>query len=346
MRRSVLFLVLACAAAVVLRAEAPKRRGLEIRFIDVEGGQSTLFVTPSGQSMLIDTGFPGNDDRDLNRVMATIKAAGLRKLDYLVLTHYHADHSGNVAAIAGRIPVGTFVDHGALREVSADLEALYESYVTARTAGRHIEAAPGDKLPFLDLDVTIAAADGALLSAPLPGAGAPNPLCENYRMHDVDRSENAYSLGAVIVFGRFRMLDLGDLDWNNEYMLACPNNLIGPIDLYLTTHHGLFQSGADVLVHAVRPRVAIMNNGATKGGSASAMRIVRDSPGLLDFWQLHYTKNAGDANMPERMIANMDDSTAFGITVLAQRDGSFTVTNERTRETRKYPTAASARPRN
>jgi beta-lactamase superfamily II metal-dependent hydrolase len=346
MRRPVLLLVLACVAAAALYAEAPKPKGLEIRFIDVEGGQSTLFVTPSGESMLIDTGFPDNDDRDLNRVMAAIKDAGLKKLDYLVLTHYHADHAGNVAAIAGRIPIGTFVDHGALREPSADLDALYESYVKARARGRHIEAAPGDKLPFLDLEVTIAAADGALLSSPLPGAGAPNPLCEGYTMHDVDRSENAYSLGAVIVFGRFRMLDLGDLDWNNEYMLACPNNLIGPIDLYLTTHHGLFQSGADVLVHAIKPRVAIMNNGATKGGSASAMRIVRDSPGLLDFWQLHFARDAGEANVPDRRIANLDESTAFGIVVEAQRDGSFTVTNGRTRETRKYATAASARSRN
>ena len=213
---------------------------------------------------------------------------------------------------------------------------LYEGYVKARAGGRHIEAKPGDKIPIRDLDVTIVASDGAVLASPLPGAGAPNPLCETFKMHDPDRTENAYSLGAVIVSGRFRMLDLGDLNWNNEYMLACPSDLIGPIDLYLTTHHGLSQSGADVLVHAVKPRVAIMNNGATKGGSASAMHIVRSSPGLMAFWQLHYAVDSGDANTPPAMIANLDESSAYGISVEAQRDGRFTVTNERTHETRKY----------
>ena len=327
-------LILALAGSVHAQRTVP--RPLDIRFIDVEGGQATLFVAPSGESMLIDTGFPGNGGRDLNRILAAIKDAGLNTLDYLVITHYHSDHVGNAAAIAAKIPVGTFVDHGPLRERTNELDALYEGYVKARAGGRHIEAKPGDRIPIRDLDVTIVASDGALLASPLPGAGEPNPLCENSKMHDPDRTENAYSLGAVIVSGRFRMLDLGDLNWNNEYMLACPSDLIGPIDLYLTTHHGLSQSGADVLVHAVKPRVAIMNNGATKGGSASAMHIVRSSPGLMAFWQLHYAVDSGDANTPPAMIANLDESSAYGISVEAQRDGRFTVTNERTHETRKY----------
>jgi beta-lactamase superfamily II metal-dependent hydrolase len=326
--------MLVLAGPVHAQKAAP--RPLDIRFIDVEGGQATLFVAPSGESMLIDTGFPGNDGRDLNRILAAIKDAGLSKLDYLVITHYHSDHVGNAAAIATKIPVGTFVDHGPLRERTAEMDALYGGYVKARAGGRHIEAKPGDRIPIRDLDVTIVASDGQLLASPLPGAGAPNPLCKSFKMHDPDRTENAYSLGAVIVTGRFRMLDLGDLTWNNEHMLACPNDLIGPIDLYLTTHHGLFQSGADVLVNAVRPRVAIMNNGATKGGSASAMRIVRSSPGLMDFWQLHYAADSDGANMPPAMIANPDEFSSYGFEVRAQRDGSFTVTNERTHETKKY----------
>ena len=326
-------LVLGAALGHAQRAALPA--SLDIRFIDVEGGQATLLVAPSGESMLIDTGFPGNDGRDLNRILAAIKDAGLKKLDYLVITHYHSDHVGNAAAIAAKIPVGTFVDHGPLRENTDELNALYQGYVKARAGGRHIEAKPGDKIPIQDLDVTIVASDGAVLASPLPGAGAPNPLCESFKLHDPDRTENAYSLGAVIVSGRFRMLDLGDLNWNNEYRLACPNDLIGPIDLYLTTHHGLFQSGADVLVRAVKPRVAIMNNGATKGGSTSAMRIVRSSPGLLDFWQIHYAVDS-DANMPPAMIANPNEFSSYGFEVRARSDGSFTVTNQRTHETKKY----------
>ena len=116
----------------------------------------------------------------------------------------------------------------------------------------------------------------------------------------------------LLTFGSFRMLDLGDLTWNKEHDLVCPNNLVGTVDLYLTTHHGLDQSGARVLVHAVAPRVAIMNNGAKKGGMASAWRIIRDSPGLEDLWQLHYAVDAGaEANAAEPFIANQDESTAL-----------------------------------
>ena len=141
----------------------------------------------------------------------------------------------------------------------------------------------------------------------------------------------------VISFGRFRMLDLGDLTWNKEHGLVCPNNLLGAIDLYLTTHHGLDQSGADVLVHAIRPRVAVMNNGATKGGIPSAWQIVRDAPGLQDIWQVHRAVNADAAhNAPEQFIANLDETTAFGLKVSAERDGSFVVTNARNGQTKKY----------
>ena len=164
-----------------LHAQRAAPRPLDIRFLDVEGGQATLLVAPSGESMLIDTGFPGNGGRDLNRILAAIKDAGLKKLDYLVITHYHSDHVGNAAAIAAKIPVGTFVDHGPLRERTNELDALYEGYVKARAGGRHIEAKPGDRIPIRDLDATIVASDGALLASPLPGAGEPNPLCENSR---------------------------------------------------------------------------------------------------------------------------------------------------------------------
>ena len=330
--------VLLCLLA---RPAAQTGRPLDIYFIDVEGGQATLFVTPSGESMLIDTGYPGYGDRDVNRVVDTIKQAGLSRLDYLLVTHYHNDHVGNAGAIAARLPVGTFVDHGPTVETSNDARTLFETYAKARAAARHLLAKPGDKVPIRDLDVTIVTANGERITQPLVRPAAPNPGCAAFTPKELDPSENARSVGSLIAFGRFRMVDLGDLTWNKEQELACPSNLLGTVDVYLTTHHGLNQSGPAVLVHALQPRVAIMNNGPTKGGEAEAMQIVRASPGLEDFWQLHHAVKAGAANMPPAMIANLDESTAHHIKLSVQRDGSFTVTNSRTKETRAYKARAS-----
>jgi beta-lactamase superfamily II metal-dependent hydrolase len=324
------------------RPAAQTARPLDIHFIDVEGGQATLFVTPSGQSMLIDTGYPGYGDRDVNRIVETIKRAGLSRLDYLLVTHYHDDHVGNAAAIAARVPVGTFVDHGPTVETSEEARALYAAYVKARSAARHLLVKPGDKVPIRDLDVTIVTANGERIRQPLVRSGGRNPACAAFTAAAVDTTENARSVGSLIAFGRFRMVDLGDLTWNKEHELACPENLLGTVDVYLTTHHGLNQSGPAALVHALRPRVAIMNNGPAKGGEAEAMQIVRSSPGLEDFWQLHYAVKAGGANMPPTMIANLDESTAHSIKLSAERDGSFTVTNTRTGETRAYKARATA----
>jgi competence protein ComEC len=326
-------------AALVLSATplAQSQKPLDIYFIDVEGGQATLFVTPSGESMLIDTGFPGFEDRDVNRVLATIKQAGLSKLDYLLITHYHNDHVGNAAAIAAKIPVGTFIDHGPTVETTDAATALYNGYLKGRESGRHMLAKPGDKVPIRDLDVTIVAASGERITRPLSGPSAPNPLCGAFKPKDPDPTENARSIGSMIAFGRFRMVDLGDLTWNKEQELVCPSNLLGTVDVYLTTHHGLAQSGSAVIVHALRPRVAIMNNGPKKGGSPDAWQIVHDSPGLQGFWQLHYAVDAGkDHNVAEPMIANPDESAAHDIKISAQRDGSFTVTNSRNKLTKSY----------
>ena len=334
--RRLITLVATLIVAALSAGRAQTGRPLDIYFIDVEGGQATLFVAPSGESMLIDTGHPGNGDRDLNRVLATIKQAGLTKLDYLLVTHYHSDHVGNAAAIAAKVPVGTFVDHGPTVETSESATRLYEEYLKGRATGRHMPVKPGDKVPIRDVDVTVVTANGERLARPLARPSGPNPLCAAFTPKDPDPSENARSVGSIIAFGRFRMADLGDLTWNKEQELVCPNNLLGTVSVYLTTHHGLAQSGPPVIVHALKPRVAIMNNGPRKGGAADAMQIVRSSPGLEDFWQLHYSVNAAAANMPEPMIANLDDSAAHYLKISARRDGSFTVTNSRTGETKSY----------
>jgi hypothetical protein len=135
------------------------------------------------------------------------------------------------------------------------------------------------------------------------------------------------------------MVDLGDLTWNKEFSLACPANLIGTVDLYLTTHHGLDQSNNPALVHALHPRVAIMNNGARKGGSPAAWQTVHSSPGLQDLWQLHYSvEGAAANNVSEQFIANPDEKSdaAHYIKVSADPNGVFTVTNSRNSLTKTY----------
>jgi beta-lactamase superfamily II metal-dependent hydrolase len=310
---------------------------LSITFIDVEGGQATLFVTAGGESMLVDAGYPGFNDRDADRIAAEAKRAGLTRIDFMVVTHYHRDHVGGVPALAARMPIRTFVDHGPSVEKGEQPDALLEAYLEVRQRGRHMLVRPGDPVPISGLDARVVASGGEVIRQPLVPEPPDNPLCRDFIPKRDDPSENARSVGMVIGYGRFRLLNLGDLTWNKEHGLACPRNLIGPVDVYLTTHHGLSSSGPAALVHAVRPRVAVMNNGATKGGSPEAWRIVRSSAGLEDFWQLHYASEAGpDHNVAEAFIANMDESTAHAIRITAYQDGSFVVTNTRNGQTRSY----------
>ena len=304
-------------------------------------------MSPSGESLLVDTGYPGVNGRDADRIAAAVKQAGLSRIDYLIVTHYHSDHVGGVPALAARVPIRTFVDHGPTVEQGDQPAALYKAYLETRAKGRHVLARPGETLPVAGLDVRFVSAAGDLITKALPGAGAPNVLCRDFKPGDPDPSENARSVGMVIAYGSFRMLDLGDLTWNKEHDLVCPNNLLGAVDLYLTTHHGLNLSGPAALVHAVHPRVAVMNNGAKKGGMPSAWRIIQDSPGLEDLWQLHYAVDAGaDHNVPEPFIANLDETTAHGIHITAQRDGRFVVTNARNGQSKTYQPrrALAARP--
>jgi len=334
--------VLALCAALFSSALLPAAgKDLEIYFIDVEGGQATLFVPPHGQSLLIDTGWGYNAFRDASRIAAAAKLAKIKKIDYVLITHYHSDHVGGVPQLAQKIPVGTFIDHGENRETSKTASTLFHEYQSAIANAQHVVAKPGDHLPVKGLDVVAVSADGNVLESPLPGAGQPNSACSGVAQKENDPSENARSLGTILTYGKFRIADLGDLTWNKELSLVCPDNRLGKVDLFVVSHHGIDQSNSPALVHALAPRVAIMDNGSKKGGVPSAWDIVKSSPGLIDLWQLHFADAGGSAhNATDPFIANTSEAdTGFYLKVSAQEDGSFDVYNARNKFSKHYPAA-------
>jgi beta-lactamase superfamily II metal-dependent hydrolase len=309
--------------------------------VDVEGGQATLFVTPEGKSLLIDTGWPGNNGRDADRIAGAAKDAGIKKIDFVLITHYHDDHVGGAPQLAAKIPVGTFIDHGENRETSdASAGRVFAAYQELLSSGKykHIVAKPGEVLPITGMQVRVVTADGQLIERPLPGGGKENASCANAAKPPVDVTENPRSLGTLITFGKLRILDLGDLTSDKEMELMCPMNKIGAVDIYVASHHGSPNSGSAVLVHAIAPRVAIMDNGAKKGGSIAAWDTLEKSPGLEDLWQLHFSEEGGsEHNVAAPFLANLQgpDSGNY-LKVAALPEGSFDVFNSRTRETKKY----------
>jgi competence protein ComEC len=338
---SAAWLATAAVPAHAGRAPAANAQQLRIWFIDVEGGQSTLFVTPDGHSLLIDTGWPGNASRDADRIAQAAKQAGITKIDYVLLTHYHVDHTGGVPQLVERIPVGTFIDHGPNRESSdAATEAAYEGYQKVLATGKygHITAKVGEFLPIAGMKVKVVSADGVLIDKPLESGGAANPFCEKSEIRPLDQTENARSIGVKIAFGKLRILDLGDLTWDKERGLMCPNNLLGRVDLLVVSHHGWNQSSSPALVDGVHPRVAIMDNGALKGGSKPTVETIRAIPGLAAEYQLHYSEEAGADNPPEAFLANLHGpDTGYAIEVTADENGNIAVINERTGATASYP---------
>ncbi|HEY1213127.1 MAG TPA: MBL fold metallo-hydrolase [Bryobacteraceae bacterium] len=317
---------------------APKP--LQILFVDVEGGQATLFVTPAGQSLLIDTGWGGHDYRDANRIIAAAKQGHIKKIDYVLITHHHADHVGGVPQLVEKFPVGTFIDHGESRETTKQAERLSAAYQKAISGHPHIITKPGDHLPIKGIEVVAVSADGNVIQQPLPGAGQPNQYCEGVPPKDLGPTENDRSLGVVFTFGKLKIVDLGDLTWNKELQLVCPNNKIGKADIYIVSHHGLDWSNSPALVHGLQPRVAIMDNGAKKGGVPSAWDIIHSSPGLQALWQLHFSDAGGsEHNSPDAYIANVNDTpdTGYYLKLTANQDGSFSIYNARNKVTKEYP---------
>ena len=367
MRKSlfVVCVLVACAMPIASSAQAPAGKTLDMYFIDTEGGQSTLFVSPAGQTLLVDAGNAG--ERDLNRILEVLKLAGVKQIDHFWMTHYHGDHYGSLFDIAKQVPIKQLYDHGpSIEGERPNIQKFQAAYAEFYKTIPRTVVKPGMKLAFAGTDTTAVMSASEPLKTALPkapGAGRANPLCANHKERDESKvdPDNHQSAGFVLNYGRFRMVDFGDLTWSREFQLMCPTNQIGTIDLYLTTHHGLDQSGAPVAVHALQPRVAIMNNGTRKGGAVQTFQTLETSPGLEDIWQLHWSYAAGvEHNVPAVMIANIDErdqlaailtgaptppagaggdaahSPAHYIKVTARTDGSFTVTNSRNGYSRTY----------
>ena len=319
-------------------------KALQIYFVDVEGGQATLFVTPQGKSLLIDTGWPDSNGRDADRIIAATKLAGIKQLDFVLLTHYHMDHAGGLPQLAAQIPIRTVIDHGQNREPQeAATEKVWEDYrkLLDQEKFKRIIAKPGESLPVKGIETKVISSDGALIEKPLSEVGEDHAGCQSSKQYPPDHTENARSLGVLFTFGKLRILDLGDLTSDKELTLVCPENKLGEIDVYIVSHHGTRSSNSPAFLEAIAPRVAVMDNGAAKGGAPSSWDAVKNSPRLEDFWQLHYSDEGGQAhNAADPFIANLaGPDTGNYLKLTAWPDGNFEVFNSRTKQTKRYAPA-------
>src|SRR5712692_2590570 len=198
MRASIAFLM--ASAVLVAFAAAETRTTLDIYVVDVEGGNATLFVSPSGESLLIDTGNLGADAsvRDAERIMAAVKDAGLTRIDHLITTHWHGDHFGGMAELAARVPIRHFIDHGPNVQPAPAVDHFVAStYPALYSKGSHSVAKPGEKIPVAGLDVRVVASAGETIKAALPGAGAANPYCASFKPGE-NNAEDPMSVGTSV----------------------------------------------------------------------------------------------------------------------------------------------------
>jgi beta-lactamase superfamily II metal-dependent hydrolase len=322
------------------------RDTLDIYVFDTEGGEAVLYIAPTGEAMLFDTG----REETFDRIQAVIEQERIPVLDYVIVSHYHGDHVGGAWRLP-ELPVRNYrqlLDHGPYTtELQPQQRASFERYLALRNLSKARRAVPGEMLSFGTVDVHVVASSGEQIAEPLPGAGASNPLCRNYvPKTDLRAVENDEAVSIVVRYGDFTFLELADLIWNDEQRLVCPENRLGTVDVYHTSGHGAEWGSNPVMVHAVLPRVTVMNNAAVKGGHADTFATLRSSPRLEDVWQIHYSTEFAAArdNSPEDFIANLDGAdghTGHYIKFSARADGSFTVTNGRNGFMKAYPAVST-----
>lgn len=329
--------LMVCAAAALVAAQP---RTLDIYWIDVEGGAATLIVSPSGQSLLVDAGNPGPADRDAKRVYAAAQMAGLKKIDFLMTTHFHSDHVGGTPALSKMIPVERYLDHGDSIETTPNAVQLFDAYKSV-AEGKRTTLKPGDRIPLRGVNIEVVASNGVVLAKPINGGG-PNPFCAGAKQHDPDKTENQRSAGFLLTYGKFKFLDLGDLTWDKEMELACPADKLGTITLLQATHHGFVNdfSGAPPLYWALKPQVVVVNNGPRKGLQVSAWDTISRIQGLEGVWQSHLALASDkEHNTDEQRIANLqptDQCKGNWLKASISKDGKFTLTNGRNGYSQTY----------
>ena len=332
-------------------------RNLDLYWIDVEGGAATLIVTPAGESMLIDTGWQV-EDRDAKRIFKAVQDAGLSKIDYLVISHFHADHVGGLAALTKMVPVGRFFDHG--DTIEKENQQWLDSY-RAASAGKRTIVKPGDDIPLKGIQALVVSSNEQVLSKAVNGGG-PNPLCADAEQKAPVAPENQLTVGILLSYGKFKFLDLIDLDWEKEMELACPVNKVGRVTVYQTSRHGALDgAGAPAFLGAIRPQVVVVNNGPRKGMAQVdntvksvtpagvraapyekiAYQRLAKLPGIEGIWQGHLSLLDSDPthNTSPEMIANLEETAnckGNWIKASVGKDGKFTVTNGRNGFSKTY----------
>jgi beta-lactamase superfamily II metal-dependent hydrolase len=360
MIRSVLISALLASALATGSVHAAGKT-LTMEPVDMEGGGGELFVTPEGVSLLIDTGSPASDRQPtgldgakdgVDRIVRQFDALGVKKIDYLIITHYHGDHLGGIFELLKRMPIGEIIDHGPNREVpnpneppnsmtnrmAPDTMRNYAEYIKDIKDYKHIVAKPGDVFHFGSLTDTIVSADSQFIDAPLPGAGEPGQHCDAPPNPMDGGIENTKSVGSILSFGKVKIAVLGDLTWNMEHELFCPIDKVGHVNILLVSHHGLPLSTHPASIAGMRPDIVVMGNGAKKGAAPAVVNTINASPGLQGFWKMHASLANGDLDGDPNYIANLQPPPDNGDTIRLDiaRGGEVTVTNTRNGFTKTY----------